>query len=244
MNNILWTGGWDSTFRVLDLVLLKEQEVQPFYILDRDRKSTPLELETMNKIKAMIAEVKPGAEKLIKNHILIELNEIPEDPGFTSKYNKLLSVSFLGSQYDWLGRYAKNIGLDDLELCIHKDDKAEGFIKDDVRFVVDGNDGYYELTSPPKNEALTIFEVYRFPLLSMTKVGMGEVARLNGFSHIMEETWFCFRPTKDRKPCGLCNPCKYTREEGLGRRVPNPPLYKVILQKTKRALIKIKRAIF
>ncbi len=31
--NVLWTGGWDSTFRVLDLVLHQKATVQPHYLL-------------------------------------------------------------------------------------------------------------------------------------------------------------------------------------------------------------------
>ena len=31
---LLWTGGWDSTFRLLQLLLLYEKKVQPYYIID------------------------------------------------------------------------------------------------------------------------------------------------------------------------------------------------------------------
>ncbi len=44
MKNVLWTGGWDSTFRVLELVIMKKEMVQPHYILDEDRASTQKEL--------------------------------------------------------------------------------------------------------------------------------------------------------------------------------------------------------
>lgn len=241
MNNVLWTGGWDSTFRILDLVLIKGREVQPFYVLDNGRNSTSIELETMQNIRQMIKELKPGAEKLIKDHIFIKIDEIPVDDLITEKYQHLLSQSFLGSQYDWLGRYVKSTGLNNLELCVHKDDKAEGFVKDEVHHVVDGNDDFYKLNTNLKNPALSIFENYNFPLLQMTKVEMGEIAKKHNFSHIMEQTWFCFNPTKERKPCGLCNPCKYTREEGLGRRVPDVPFSKVLYIKVRGILGRIKR---
>jgi hypothetical protein len=35
----------------------------------------------------------------------------------------------------------------------------------------------------------------------------------------MELTWFCHRPIRG-EPCGVCNPCIYTIQEGLGVRVP------------------------
>src|SRR5690606_13578695 len=32
--NLLWTGGWDSTFRLLSLVVQQHRCVQPYYVLD------------------------------------------------------------------------------------------------------------------------------------------------------------------------------------------------------------------
>ncbi|MDM1277716.1 7-cyano-7-deazaguanine synthase [Acinetobacter indicus] len=241
MNNILWTGGWDSTFRVLDLVLIKGREVQPYYVLDMARKSTKIELETMQNIKSLVGVLKPGADQLIKDHIYIKLDEIPHNEQITKQFKSLYAESFLGSQYDWLGRYVESIGLNDLELCIHKDDKAEAFVRNDVLKVVDGNDQYYKLSPTPKKEALLLFKNYHFPLLQMTKVEMGEIAKANNFAHIMEQTWFCHTPTVDNKPCGLCNPCKYTREEGLGRRVPRPPLRKYLYLEIRQLLSRIKK---
>ena len=29
---LLWTGGWDSTYRLLDLLLVQKQHVQPYYV--------------------------------------------------------------------------------------------------------------------------------------------------------------------------------------------------------------------
>ena len=45
--NLLWTGGWDSTFRLLSLVLIKRKPVQPFYVIDVGRVSTIREIKTM-----------------------------------------------------------------------------------------------------------------------------------------------------------------------------------------------------
>ena len=39
------------------------------------------------------------------------------------------------------------------------------------------------------------------------------------FEDVMKLTWFCHRPRRGQ-PCGTCNPCIYTIEEGLGERVP------------------------
>lgn len=36
-HHLLWTGGWDSTFRVLQLLLCSRDAVQPHYIIDPER---------------------------------------------------------------------------------------------------------------------------------------------------------------------------------------------------------------
>jgi hypothetical protein len=46
------------------------------------------------------------------------------------------------------------------------------------------------------------------------------VADEQGWKDLMGMTWFCHKPRKDMTPCGVCNPCLYTIEEGLGWRIP------------------------
>lgn len=38
--NLFWTGGWHSTFRLIQLVLLHQKVVQPYYLIDHYKKST------------------------------------------------------------------------------------------------------------------------------------------------------------------------------------------------------------
>lgn len=220
VKNILWTGGWDSTYRILDLVLNKKETVQPYYILDYRRKSTEIEIKTMEKIKKMMEEIDSNAKARILDHVMIHIEKIPKNIDLTNNYLELKSKAHLGDQYDWLSRYAESTGMRDLELCIHLDDKAEGFVRDDVTKVEDDNDFYYRIKKESESQ-LKIFTYYHFPLLDMTKLEMQKKSKDSGFDNIMENTWFCHFPYKG-KACGMCAPCRYTREEGLGRRVPTP----------------------
>lgn len=221
MKNILWTGGWDSTFRICDLVIIKKISVQPFYIIDSNRSSNSVELETMKKIKKNIYRDFPYTEGLIAEPVLIRIEEISENNEITNKFNNLTKKSFMGSQYDWLARFSEENNINNLELSIHKDDNAEYFVRNYIKPINEEKDFYYALDKDMYNSDYGIFKYYHFPLLGLTKIEMGEIAKNNNFDHIMEMTWFCFNPTRSRKPCGYCNPCKYTREEGLGRRVPS-----------------------
>lgn len=238
--NVLWTGGWDSTFRVLDLVINKKEKVQPFYVLDERRASTKMEISTMDKIKSLINEINPDFSNKILETITINRNSIPENNGITNAYIKLKEKSHLGDQYDWLARYAESVGINNLELCVHIDDTVEGFIKNNVKLIEENNDRYYKLVENTSQKELKIFSYYNFPLFDMTKLDMEEQARKSGFDHIMEITWFCHSPYKG-KPCGMCNPCKYTREEGLGRRVSTPTLTMKLNRKINAKFSRFKR---
>lgn len=240
VKNILWTGGWDSTFRVLDLVLNKKEVVRPYYVLDERRGSTKMEIITMEKIKGMIAKIDESFSENILETVTIDRNNIPKDENITNAYIKLTEQSHLGDQYDWLARYTNGMGINDLELCVHRDDTVEGFIKNDVELIEKDGDRYYKLVKDPSQPELDIFSHYHYPLFDMTKLDMEKNAKESGFDHIMEVTWFCHSPLNG-KPCGMCNPCKYTREEGLGRRVPNPTIAMKIQRKIEMNLKRVKR---
>ena len=60
--NIFWTGGWDSTFRVLQLLIAKKKTVQPFYINDPNRKSAEKELNAMKTVDRVV-EIFPANQQ-------------------------------------------------------------------------------------------------------------------------------------------------------------------------------------
>jgi hypothetical protein len=214
--DVLWTAGWDSTFRVADLLLRHRCTVQPWYVLDSWRRSTPVEIRTQAAIRAALSDMDAAmADQLLPTRF-VRIEDIPADAVIAAQFQSLLGKSFLGSQYNWLARLAKSEEVM-LELSIHRDDRAHGFLCDDVELT---EDGVYRLVDTPSDPALEVFRRFRFPLFDSTKLEMERAAKASGFSAIMEMTWFCFNPLPGGKPCGHCNPCKYTQAEGLGRRVP------------------------
>lgn len=221
--NALWTSGWDSTFRVASLLLTQGKTVQPWYVKDTNRRSTKVELRTMDKIRSALELKDPTiADRLLPTNV-VPIEDIPADPETTQRYKELFRRSFLGGQYDWLSRLAQWKGIT-LELNVHRDDKAHDFLEGSVEMLEDGT---YRLGSND-DEALSLFSPFIFPLLELTKPEMQSLAEEGGFGDIMEMTWFCFNPLLDGTPCGTCNPCRYTTEEGLGRRIPSPSLSRTI----------------
>lgn len=219
--HVLWTGGWDSTFRLLQLALVRGRAVQPHYIVDTGRPSTLHELRAIHAIREGLRDLSPDAARRVAPTHVVSIHDIAPDPTVTARYARLRSRGPLGTQYDWLARFVRQYGVRDLELCIHVDDKAEAFVRPHVALYEsrDG-DGWWALSpSVADDPDLALFESYRFPLLTMSKLEMREIARAQGLLPLMLQTWFCHSPIGDAA-CGRCNPCVYTVEEGMAERLP------------------------
>lgn len=211
---LLWTGGWDSTFRLLQLLLVERRCVEPYYVVEGARRAGSAEQGAMRKIRGLLQTKHPEAAARLGQTIEVPLEQVAADPNIFAHYEKALHFGFIGGQYEWLARMCAQRGITDMELAIHRDDKARERLSklvDDSRRQLDprfAGDPRYEL-----------FKYFRFPLFDMTKQQMRSAARQHGFEEFMALTWFCHRP-RGGEPCGVCNPCIYTIEEGLADRVP------------------------
>lgn len=216
MKKILWTGGWDSTFRLLQLVLIEKATVQPFYIKDSDRKSHPKELEAIDRILRKISQHYPDDITRINPLQIVEKSQIVTDPHLENCFNEIGQTKKIGTQYLWIASFCKQFNINNIELCIEKDYK---------------NNTFYTFIEPFYNKSLTnpnshldelvhpLFDYFSFNLFDLTKMDMLHIAKERGWMDIMNLTWFCHRPKKN-KPCGKCNPCLATYSEGLKFRIP------------------------
>lgn len=216
---LLWTAGWDSTFRLLEALLVRGKSVEPFYLTDPGRPSTAYELRAMGRIADALGAGHPTASARLARPVVLSVADLHPDPETTARFERLRARSHLGGQYDWLARFAAQQGLSDLELSVHRDDRAAEFLQAYVVREDGGGDPYFRLRDDAPDD-LRIFERFRFPVFDKTKRDMQRGARAGGFADLMELTWFCHIPTADGRPCGRCNPCRYTIDEGLARRIP------------------------
>ena len=242
--NIFWTGGWDSTFRMLQLAE-KQVIIQPYYLKD-NRKSEELELNT---IKILTEEIlKLNTTKCEINELIsVSVSDIEKDNDITLSYEKIREEfkrisngAALGSQYEWLARFSKNI--DNLELGIEKGskvidvintfgalDKHTNSIKGEYFFINEQNSS---------KDLIKVFGNYHYPLLNFSKLKMKKIAEKNGTIDLMNKTWFCHAPKNDQ-PCGSCNPCVQTIEFGLKYRFSNKVLFKHTIKAIKKKLKKL-----
>lgn len=217
--DLLWTSGWDSTFRLLCALLLEDAHVRPHYVSDPSRPSTAAELKAMANIRSAIVRQYPEAAERLLPTRHAHRDEIPAIPITERRFASLAARGEIGSQYEWLARYAASVGLVDLELAIHFDDKAHVFLQDDVEPIRYRSTTVYRLTDAAAKSDLALFERFSFPVFDVTKRDMKRLAVENGFLDILEMSWFCHTPLAGR-PCGTCGPCNDAVREGVGYRLP------------------------
>lgn len=219
--NLFWTGGWDSTFRLLQLILLREKRVQPFYIIDEHRLSTGVEIRSMKMIKERLFKRYPKTKNLLLPTIFKEVFDISSNQTLTNNYNKILEHNFIGLQYEWLARFCSETGINGIEICVEKDSKAYRTLKTFIIQSGAGKDFYYTLDVKYQNTPeYELFRFFIFPVFNLTKLEMQTIAKYEGFDDFLELTWFCHTPINYDRPCGVCTPCVAVIEDGLGRRVP------------------------
>ena len=220
---LLWTGGWDSTFRLLQLLLHDRVHVVPYYLEDRTRPSTDTEIDTMARISERLREEFPHTRELLQPMLRAAVTDIAVDEDIAIALREIRRKSFIGSQYAWLPAFCRAHGLEGMELGVHVDDKVQALLRGFV-VEVDHPAGFRSVRVDPACAGTpehTLFGAFGFPLFRVDKRGIERESRTAGWDGIMEMTWFCHRPVRG-KPCGLCAPCVYTIEEGLARRVPGP----------------------
>lgn len=219
--NLLWTGGWDSTFQLLRLLPQHRLPVVPYYLEDPTRASAATELRTMQRIGDELREVYPHVRGLLHPLRTFQAAPAGSDPEISDALREVRSRVYIGSQYEWLASFCKHNGIAGIELSVHVDDKVQALLGDRVgEFERPG--GYRSFRIDPRHAGTpeyTLFRYFEFPLFQLDKQAMAEEAEREGWERFMAMTWFCHRPVGG-KPCGLCAPCVYTIEEGLAWRIP------------------------
>ena len=234
--NILWTGGWDSTFRVLQLST-KEVNIQPYYLRDNWRKSEEKEIDNIALLTELIRAL-PTTICTFSELIIGDVSKIDKDEDIYKAFITLRQAfkkttnRQIGEQFEWLARFSKSVG--NLELSAEKGTRPADIINTygATKKVNDDKIGMYYIVDKENssNDIINFFGNFHLPLLDYTKLSMKKEAEDNGFIDIMNKTWFCYTPIAD-EPCGSCNPCFTTIEAGLEYRFSDAALRRYKLEK-------------
>ncbi len=219
---LLWTGGWDSTYRLLELLLAKARPVEPWYLIDPARRSTGAELRAMRAIKEGVRARHPAAAALLAPTRYRELADVRPAPAITAAFERIRRGSGIGGQYEWLARFAEQEALEGLEMSVaDRDGKVFRVLQPWLVRAGPPEDPWFapapDCADP---DFLALFRRFRFPVFGITKPDMSAAARRAGFHDLLERTSFCHRPRADDTACGVCNPCACAMEEGMSWRLP------------------------
>ena len=221
--HILWTGGLDSTYRMVELSREK-CVIQPHYVIV-DRKNIKNELKAIHEIttilnndKRTIAEIRP-VETFSKYDLV-------EYPDIQSAWEMLHEKkNFKSKQYPLLTRYARQKKLK-LEMGIQFSKGGTVAKVIDESYLVDCPDDDEVMMIDPEKGSIewasyTLFQDFRFPKSLYHKTKREEIEELKrlGYDKVLEKVWTCFTPVLGM-PCGHCFACRSAIYEGAGELIP------------------------
>ena len=210
---IFWTGGFDSTFRLLQLLLEENKIVQPIYIksnIDNEegtstrRFNQKQELTSIYEITKHILITYPNA-KLLPITIVDTINISDVVKKNMMILHKQKKVRRATCQYGALAEYSLSI---DKPVEISVENEPNSKMKKTVDSIIKNIDG--KLVIDPnvfvKNPELKIFKNFVFPIINLSKKDMIVISKNKKYIPILKMTWSCWYP-KNGKPCNRCIMC-------------------------------------
>lgn len=229
VTNLFWTGGWDSTFRLLQLLLIEKKEVQPFYVkfppritpdnIVPPRKSTEIEIRVMDRIRRKLFRDYPYTKELLQPTHYVDAADFKPGKAVRESYRHIKNEKHIGQQYEVLAAFADRRGINNLELSIESGGHSYEVLKPFI--IKEPSSGIYQIDKSRSSKPVYhLYKDFRFPLLKYTKNEMAEIAKKEKWTSIMKMTWFCHRPYFGKYPCGACNPCISSHKNGMAWRMP------------------------
>ena len=221
--HIFWTGGLDSTYRVVELSR-QECVIQPHYIIT-GRSTLKNELKAISDITAIL-----NSDKRTKAQILPLIqctkSELVEYADILSAWELLhKNKKFNSTQYPLLAGYARQKELK-VEMGIQFSENGSVAEIVDESYLVDCPDRDDVLMIDPVKgsqewASYTLFKDFLFPKSLYHKTKREEIEDLKnqGYGKVLKKVWSCYRPVLGM-PCGHCFPCKSAMKEGAGMMVP------------------------
>lgn len=212
--NILWTGGLDSTFRVVELSRSR-CTIQPYYIV-MNRKSLHHELNAIAKISRILRKDKRTLANLL-DPIVVDKLDISRDPStFDSWFRLMKGMSW---QYYTLAKYVNQHHIE-IEMGLQFSPNGTVAMAIDQTLLIPHTDPDYDVLIIDKKRAnqdtLNVFGGFCFPksLYHKTKREEIDVLRRDGYGKVVKNVWFCFNPMWGY-PCGQCASCVSFEKEGV-----------------------------
>lgn len=215
--DLLWTGGLDSTYRMVELSR-RSCVVQPHYILN-DRKSREKELQAMDTILRLLRNNKNTRATLLEP-IFVPKETIAKDNDIFDSWMMLFPGHGTKSmQYYTLAKYAVHNNLH-LEMGLQFSPNGTIVKAIDESLLIPHLDKDYDVLMIDQSRAdqdiINIFGNFYFPKSLYHKEKKDEIKELYalGYKTVVKHTWSCLKPIWGF-PCGHCLPCRSSEMEGV-----------------------------
>lgn len=230
---IFWTGGYDSTFLLIQALIIEGYPVQPIYIkcqnLDTKfgitgRKNQDKEIETMKLLRKQIISDFPHVKPMFLPTLYVY--SIKKDMVITNKFKKIhQQFGFFTrdvTQYERMARFSIHFNKN-IEVGLEKCGTGLDFATQDMRkyegtkecqiFNLEELSNLNDLEKINNNfdiqkdyTNLHIFNNFRFPIVHMTKEDVKQFSARQKILYLLQMTWTCWYP-KNGKPCNTCPQC-------------------------------------
>lgn len=210
--DIFWTGGLDSTFRLVQLLLQTDNPVQPHYIV-RHEDSTGIEIDTMIQLRRSLVRKYPEIRSRFLPTVYVNEDLIPKFKEIDEEIEELSRQGHVKEQYHIMSHYCKAFNIKQIEVAL----EGTGDIDyDEKKFFFKNSDS---------------FKCFTYPTLQLTKFEMFNQAKNEKWDDILLMTSFCRRPSRKKiAPCGVCGPCVDAVSAGMGFRLPFKSRVKAYIQ--------------
>ncbi len=173
----------------------------------------------MSAIRAAFSRRFPEKSGLVEPTTIGIVADLAPDAAVAAMDQAIRRQGHIGTQYEWLARYALQSGLAALEIANHRPapTKSRPVFYEALVAEVVGEGHEARLRKDVRDERMLLFRPFRFPMLRMDKYETVAIAREHGFLDILGSTWFCHAPARNGMPCGRCYTCRQTKASGIVR---------------------------
>ena len=208
-HHVFWTGGLDSTTRVIHLLLSTREEIQTHYII-RAAESTGNEIDAMNNIRRAVTKKYPELRPRLLPTWFINEELIPRSAEIDAEIKELKKKVKVHEQLHIMADYCMSSSIDHIDITYERN---ENVVPGDLRVAQ-----FFQVNPAFKS----FFNAHA----DLTKRDCYDMAVAEGWDDLLKLTSFCRRPRKKGRPCGTCGPCCDAVKEGMGFRLPFIPRMK------------------
>ena len=216
---IFWTGGFDSTFSIIYYVLFSNIPIQPIYITDPcvdgvtditgtcyGRQNIDFEINSMEKIRNIIQNKFPDkSNKLLPTIYINKVELTPEIIKLSEQNYKLGLGTRFSNQYSRIAQVCENNNINAIVSVIKElDDSWNKIIYPNIINI----DTEEAVLSPHVINELKLYKRMIFPLINKSKKDLYQISKCLNFNDILEQSYSCWYPNSEGKPCSECNMCK------------------------------------